>query len=51
MTISTFLERQPIITTPSPKAEGTGTTTLHNFFKLNMGVEIFWGRIGKIELI
>jgi hypothetical protein len=28
------------IITSSPKVQGTGMTTLHNFFKLDMGVEI-----------
>ena len=28
------LERQPIITPTNPKAQGTGVTTLHNFFFL-----------------
>jgi hypothetical protein len=45
------LERQPIITSSSPQSQKTGLTTLLNFFKLNMGFEIFWrgrGRVGKI---
>ena len=44
------LERQPIITTSSPKAQGTGTT-LHNFFKVNMGVDIFWKKWRRVEKI
>jgi hypothetical protein len=35
------LERQLLITTSSPKAQGSGLITLHKFFELNMGVEIF----------
>jgi hypothetical protein len=29
------------MTASSPKSQGTGTITIHNFFKLNMGIEIF----------
>jgi hypothetical protein len=43
----------PIITLSSSKAQGTGSTTLHNFLKLNMGIEILGreGRGRKTELI
>jgi hypothetical protein len=36
-----FPERQLRITTSSPKAQGIGMMTFHNFFMLNMDVEIF----------
>ena len=45
---------QFIITTSSPKAQGTGAMTRYNFFKLNMGIEIFLRgyRVGKMgELV
>jgi hypothetical protein len=42
------------ITSSSPKAQGTGLTTLHNFFKLNKALKYPWrgGRVGKMgELV
>jgi hypothetical protein len=48
MTISKFPRKTTKITTSSPKAQGNGTTTLHNFLKRNMGVEIFL-KEGKVE--
>jgi hypothetical protein len=39
-----------MISPSSPKGQGTGATTLHNVFKLNMGIEIFLrggGRKGR----
>jgi hypothetical protein len=48
MTISTFPRKTTYNNPPlQPKTKGTWATTLHNLFKLNMGIEIFlMGREG-----
>jgi hypothetical protein len=44
MAISTSLRKTTYNNPSSPKSQDTGVTTLHNFFKMNMGIEIFsWG--------
>jgi hypothetical protein len=49
MTISKFPRETARITTSRPQVQETRMTTLHNFFMLNMGVEMSlkWRRKGR----
>jgi hypothetical protein len=46
MIILKFPRKTTKITITRPQVQRTGATTLHNFFKLNMGIEISlkWGK-------
>jgi hypothetical protein len=51
MTIAIFSRKTTYNNHFQPQSPGNWVKTLHNFFKLNMGVEIFEGVLGKVGKI